>query len=254
MVAIDGYTLDNPPSDYGLTISKSVQAVRIEQREQPDYFLPDNYTMELRLQGIHSLNRQSDLDELETLQTKAINGGSFTIDFDPFFSGSGTLTDSNFPQENQRGEYDFTFLIESESTDATAYPAHSTPSKTTTFTLGSFTFGFDPEEMREAYLRDVGTATTYAGQETGRDRGGLKTKVTLQGYIDGAGQQTLRSKAKSTTVEALDAEFQDGNAVIQSLEVSNNDDAPDYVTGLFDYDLSLLLTEDAESGTGQVTT
>jgi hypothetical protein len=85
------------------------------------------------------------------------------------------------------------------------------------------------------------------------DNAGLVPKVQVSGNIDGEGQEQLWEKARNNVLAYLSAEFQNGWCLIDSLSIRNNPEAPDYLEGLFQYDLDVLIVRDPGTGIGDVT-
>jgi len=251
-LTVDGYTFDNPPTDYRKKIDLSNEPQTVFRRFTADFYQSGSQDVELQVQGQLSLNEASDLSELQTLQDKAISGGEVSVDFDPFFSGTGVITDNPFRQENERGRYDFTLKINEMDTDPSAYPAHATPQTGNTFELGSFDFGYDPESVQQDYDRQTAQVETLQGINRVVDNKGLVPRVEVSGRIDGAGAQALWDKARSNALSYLSAEFQDGWSLITTLMVQNDPDAPDFVTGLYRYTVEFLIVKDPAGGIGQV--
>jgi len=142
--------------------------------------------------------------------------------------------------------------VNSISTDSSSYPAHATPTTGNTFKLGSFDFGYDPETVEENYERQTTTTDRLQGISQSVDNAGLVTKVTIDGNTDGGGLTALWDKARNNELSYLDAEFQNGWALIADLSVQNNENAPDYLTGLFRYSLDVLIVSDPTGGIGDV--
>ena len=251
-LTVDGYTFDNPPGDYRKIIQLSNNPQQVFRRQSSDFYQSDSQDVEVQVSGELSLNESSDLSELQTLQQKAINGGEVSVEFDPFFSGRGVITDNPFRQEDQRGQYDFTFKINSIDTDDTAFPSHATPQTGNTFELGSFDFGYDPDSVQQDYERMTPSVETLQGLNRTVDNKGLVPRVTVSGRTDGAGIQALWQKARNNSLSYLSAEFQNGWSLITRLQVGNDPDAPDFVTGLYQYSVDLLVVKDPGSGIGQV--
>jgi hypothetical protein len=251
-LTVDGYTFDNPPSDYRKIIQLSNNPQPFFNRFSSDFYQSDSQDVQFQVSGELSLNESSDLSELETLQKKAINGGEVSVEFDPFFSGKGVIVDNPFTQEDQRGSYDFTFKINKIDTDPTGYPAHATPTTGNTFELGSFNFGFDPDSVEEEYQRQTASVETLQGLNRVVDNKGLVPEVTVSGRTDGAGGQALWDKARTNALSYLSAEFQQGWSLITRLQVGNDPDTPDFVTGLLQYSADFLIVKDPSGGIGNV--
>jgi len=251
-LTVDGYTFDNPPTDFRKKIDLSNEPQPHFRRFTADFYQSNSQDVELQVQGMLSLNESTDLSELQTLQDTAISGGEVNINFDPFFSGTGVITDNPFRQENERGRYDFTFKINDMQTDPSAYPAHATPQTGNTFELGSFDFGYDPDSVQQAYERQTEQVDTLQGLNRVVDNQGLIPRVEVSGRIDGTGQEELWQKARNNALSYLSAEFQNGWSLITTLMVQNDPNAPDFVTGLYRYTAEFLIVKDPSGGIGQV--
>lgn len=251
-LTVDGYTFDNPPSDYRKIIQLQNNPLQTFARQAVDFYQSDSQNVQVQVSGELSLNESTDLTELETLQQKAIQGGEVSIDFDPFFSGTGVITDNPFRQEDQRGQYDFTFSVNSVTTDPSGYPDHATPTTGNTFELGDFNFGFDPDSVQQQYERLTPSVETLSGLNQTVDNKGLIPRVTVSGRTDGSGGQALWQKARDNALSYLSAEFQNGWSLLTRLQVGNDDSTPDFVTGLLQYSMDVLIVKDPSSGIGQV--
>lgn len=251
-LTIDGYTFDNPPSSYRKRIDLGNSPQPHYEKTATPFYRSDSQQITLELSGRLNLNDQGDLDELEKLQAKAIEGGEVDVQFDPFFSGTGVIEDDPFDQENQVGTYSFTIAINEEYTDDSAYPAHATPTTGNTFELGDFDFGFDPSTVSQEYERQTERVDRLQGVAHTSDTKGLVTRVSLEGRVDGGGQAKLWDKARSNALAYLSAEFQNGWALLNSLSVQKDDATPDYLQGLFRYSAEFVIVKDPTSGIGEV--
>ena len=253
-LTIAGYTFDNPPEKYRKHLTLGNTPVPHYRKGLAQFYQSGQQELQLEVEGRLSLNEQSDLNELEQLQQIAIDGGEVEVQFDPFFTGECVIEDDPFRQSKEMGRYRFIMTVNSVDTDTTAYPAHATPTTGNTFTLGSFDFGYDPESVEENYERQTNTVDRLSGISQSTDTAGLVTKVTIDGNTDGAGQAALWDKARNNELSYLDAEFQNGWALIADLSVQNNENAPDYLKGLFRYSLDLLIVSNPDGGIGEVST
>lgn len=251
-LTIDEYEFDNPPEGYRKHLTLGNSPVPHHKRRLAQFYQSDQQEIQFEVDGRLSLNEQNDLDELERLQEIAIEGGQVEVDFDPFFSGECIIEDDPFRQSEELGSYRFIMTVNDIYTDTSAYPSHATPTTGNTFTLGSFDFGYDPESVEENYDRQSTTVDRLQGISQSVDDAGLVTKVTIEGNTDGAGQAALWDKARSNELSYLNAEFQNGWALIADLSVQNNDEAPHYLKGLFRYSLDLLIVSNPQGGIGEV--
>lgn len=252
-LTIDGYTFDNFPNSYSKRIQVRNSEVPHYKRRLSDFYQSGSKRVELRVSGRLSLNEQDDLTELDELKVKAIEGGEVEIDFNPFFAGRGVIVSNPFRESAQEGTYDFKIQINEETTDATAYPAHATPATPTTFTLGGFNFGYDPQTLNRDYARQTSQADRISAISQTEDNRGLVPTVKLQGVIDGAGQASLWEKAKTNALSYLEADkFQSGYALITDLEVSSNPDTPDFTQGVFNYNINFLVVSNPEDNIGTI--
>ena len=251
-LSIGGYEFDNPPEKYRKHLTLGNTPVPHYRKGLAQFYQSGQQELQFEAEGRLSLNEQNDLDELEDLQEIAIEGGEVEVNFDPFFSGTCIIEDDPFRQADELGHYRFVMTVNDVSTDTTAYPSHLTPTTGNTFKLGSFDFGYDPESVEENYERQTNTVDRLSGISQSIDTAGLVTKVTIDGNTDGAGQAALWDKARSNELSYLDAEFQKGWALIADLSVRNNENAPDYLNGLFQYSVDLLIVSNPEGGIGQV--
>jgi len=251
-LTIGGYEFDNPPEKYRKHLTLGNTPVPHYRKGLAQFYQSGQQELQFEVEGRLSLNEQNDLEELEDLQEIAIQGGEVDVDFDPFFSGECIIEDDPFRQADELGYYRFILTVNSVFTDDTAYPSHATPTTGNTFKLGSFDFGYDPESVEENYERQTNTVDRLQGISQSVDNAGLVTKVTIDGNTDGAGQTALWDKARSNELSYLDAEFQKGWALIADLSVRNNENAPDYLKGLFQYSLDLLIVSNPEGGIGKV--
>jgi len=175
------------------------------------------------------------------------------VDFDPFLSGTGVLTDTPFRQESQRGRYNMTIAVNELNTDPSGFPDHAEPTTGNVFEYGSFTFGFDPDTVRQEYTRQTAEADRLTGLNRTTDNAGLIPRVEVSGRIDGAGAHALWSKARNNELSYLSAEFQNGWALLSKVLVANDPDTPDFVTGLYRYTAEFVIVKDPSSGIGDVT-
>jgi hypothetical protein len=251
-LTIGGYTFDNPPTGYRKQITLGNNPIPHFGRSLASYFQSDNQNLEVEVSGRLSLNEQPDLDELERLQTLAIEGGEVDIQFDPFFSGTGVIEDNPFRQSNEHSTYQFILNVNKDTTDSSAYPFHATPTTGNSFKLGTFDFGFDPDSVKENYVRQTESVDRLQGTAQTVDNAGLVTRVSVDGNTDGGGAVALWDKARSNELSLLDAEFQQGWTLIDALSIENNENAPDYIKGLFEYSLDLLVVSDPVNGIGRV--
>jgi hypothetical protein len=251
-LTIGGYEFDNPPEKYRKHLTLGNTPVPHYQKGLAQFYQSGQQELQFEVEGQLSLNEQNDLQELEDLQEIAIQGGEVHVDFDPFFSGDCIIEDDPFRQADELGYYRFILTVNRVYTNDTAYPPHATPTTGNTFKLGGFDFGYDPESVEENYERQTNTVDRLQGISQSVDNAGLVTKVTIDGNTDGAGQTALWDKARSNELSYLDAEFQNGWALIADLSVRNNENAPDYLKGLFQYSLDLLIVSDPEGGIGEV--
>jgi len=251
-LSIDGYEFDNPPEKYRKHLTLGNNPVPHYRKGLAQFYQSGQQEIQFEVEGRLSLNEQNDLDELEELQQIAIRGGEVEVAFDPFFSGTCIIEDDPFRQADELGYYRFILTVNSVSTDDTSYPSHATPTTGNTFKLGSFDFGYDPESVEENYERQTNTVDRLSGISQSIDTAGLVTKVTIDGNTDGAGQTALWDKARSNELSYLDAEFQKGWALIADVSVRNNENAPDYLKGLFQYSLDLLIVSNPSGGIGEV--
>lgn len=252
-LTVNGYEFDNPPEDYRKRINLGNNPIPHFRRYLAKYYQSDRQELIFEVEGQLSLNESTDLDDLAKMQQLAVKGGSAVpVDFDPFFSGEAVIVDDPFRQAKERGTYRFTFNINTESTDSTAYPSHATPSTPNTFELGGWDFGYDPNSLEQNYDRQTATVNRLQGISQTTDTAGLVTELQIDGNTDGGGQATLWKKARTNALAYLEAEFQNGWALIDRLEISNNKQAPDYLEGLFEYSMDVLIVSDPRSGIGDV--
>lgn len=257
-LTVAGYTFENPPEEYRKLARLSNSPQPSVGKEATDFYQSDSQDLQFQVEGTLALDpplgeTQDDLDELERLQQIAIDGGEVQVDFDPFFSGKCVIEDDPFRQSEGESDYSFTFTINSESTDDTAYPARNPPDTGNTFELGSLNLGYDPDTVSQNYERQTEKVKRLQGIAKSVDNSGLIPKVKVSGNLDGDGQATLWEKARNNVLAFLSAEFQNGWCLIGSLSIRNNPEAPDYLDGLFTYDLDVLIVKDPSSGIGDVT-
>jgi len=255
-LTVGGYTFENPPEEYRKLIRLGNSDQTAFNRNSAAFYQSDSQDIQLQVQGTLALDPAvggtDDLQELTDIQQIAIDGGEVDIEFDPFFSGKGVIEDNPFRQEDGEGTYDFTFTLNTDDTDASAYPAHSAPDTGNTFELGDLDLGFDPNSVTQEYERQTEKVQRLQGIARTVDTKGLVPKVTLSGFIDGGGQATLWDKARSNVMAYLSAEFQNGWCLIDSLSIRNAAETPHYLEGVFRYDLDVLIVADPGSGIGEV--
>lgn len=251
-LTIAGYEFDNPPEAYRKHVTLGNTPVPHYEKGLAQFYQSDQQELQFEVEGRLSLNEQNDLDELEELQQLAIEGGEVEVEFDPFFSGKCVIEDDPFSQADNLSRYRFIMTVNEDTTDSSAYPTHATPTTGNTFKLGSFDFGYDPETVEENYERQTNTVDRLAGVSQSVDNAGLVTKVTIDGNTDGGGLKALWDKARKNELSYLDAEFQKGWALIADLSIQNNENAPDYLKGLFQFNLDLLIVSNPEGGIGEV--
>ncbi|AGM11291.1 hypothetical protein HHTV1_36 [Haloarcula hispanica tailed virus 1] len=256
-LTVAGYTFENPPEEYRKLARLSNSPQTAFNRRSTAFFQSDSQDLQLQVEGTLALDPplgepSDDLDELERLQEIAIEGGEVEVEFDPFFSGNAVIEDDPFRQSDGESSYQFTFSVNSEDTDDTAYPSHSTPDTGNTFELGDLDLGYDPSEVSQNYERQTEKVKRLQGIARTVDTEGLIPKVTISGLIDGGGQAELWDKARQNTLAYLNAEFQNGWVLMDTLSIRNAPEAPDYLTGLFRYDLDILVVMDPASGIGEV--
>jgi len=255
-LTVAGYTFENPPEEYRKLARLSNSAQTAFNRKSSAFYQSDSQDLQFQVEGTLALDPAlggtDDLAELEELQDIAISGGEVEIEFDPFFSGKAVIEDDPFRQEDGESSYQFTFTVNSEDTDSSAYPAHSSPDTGNTFELGDLDLGYDPNQVQQNYERQTEKVKRLQGIARTVDTEGLIPKVKISGLIDGGGQATLWDKARSNTLAYLSAEFQNGWALLDSLSIRNTPEAPDYLTGMFRYDMDILIVMDPASGIGEV--
>jgi hypothetical protein len=254
-LTIDGYTFANPPEDYRKVARLANSPQTAFNKRATEFYQSDSQDLQYRAEGTLALDPAlggtDDLAELEELQELAIRGGEVEVEFDPFFSGKCVIEDDPFRQSAGESTYSFTFTVNSESTDNSAYPAHSTPETGNTFEYGHIDLGYDPTAVQQNYERQTETVKRLQGIARSVDIEGLIPTVTVSGMIDGGGQAELWETARKNRLAYLSAEFQNGWALVDSLSIRNAPEAPDYLTGLFQYDLDLLVVMDPGSGIGE---
>ena len=256
-LTVAGYTFQNPPESYRKQASVGNNPQPAVDKEATDFYQSDSQDLQFVVEGTLALDPplgepSDDLAELERLQEIAIQGGEVDVEFDPFFSGTCIIEDDPFRQSEGESSYKFTFTINSESTDSTAYPVRSPPDTGNTFELGSLDIGYDPRSVSQNYERQTEQVKRLQGIARSIDNAGLVPKVRVSGMIDGEGQDKLWEKARNNVLAYLSAEFQKGWCLIDSLSIRNSPEAPDYLDGLFRYDLDVLIVKDPGSGIGNV--
>jgi hypothetical protein len=255
-LSVAGYTFENPPEEYRKLARLSNNPQPYVNKEASDYYQSDSQDLQFQVEGTLALDPAlggtDDLDELERLQEISISGGEVEVQFDPFFSGKCVIEDDPFRQAEGESTYEFTFTVNSESTDNSAYPARSPPDTGNTFEFGDLDLGYDPDEVSQNYERQTEKVKRLQGIARSVDNDGLIPKVRIGGSIDGEGQAELWQKARDNVQAYLSAEFQKGWALMGSLSIRNNPEAPDYLEGLFTYEMELMIVNDAESGIGEV--
>lgn len=251
-LTVEGYTFDNPPNKWRKSVNLGNTAVPHFRRFMASFYQSDSQELQFEVEGVLSLNESTDLDELEELQQIAIEGGEVTVDFDPFFSGECVIEDDPFEQADEHGRYRFIFTVNEETTDATEYPAHSTPTTGNTFEYGGFDFGFDPDSVEQNYERQTDTVDRLSGIARSVDNAGLVTRVRVEGVTDGDGQEQLWTKARNNAMAFLSAEWQNGWALLESLSVENDEETPHYTKGVYQYTAKFLIVKDPSTGIGQV--
>ena len=255
-LTIAGYTFENPPEQYSKTLELGNEPQRLFRRVSPQYYRSDSQNISVSLGSTLALNPAvggtDDLDELERLQEIAIDGTEVEVEFDPFISGRGVIVNNPFGQSDQEANYNFTINMNSLDTDASAYPARQYPDTPNTFKLGELELGYDPQSVTETYTQATEQVDRLQGISQTVDNKGLIPRVQIQGRIDGAGQRELWERGRSNSLAYLQAEFQNGYALIDSLEIGNLTEAPHYLEGMFDYRVDLLIVSDPDSGIGNV--
>jgi len=256
-LTVAGYTFQNPPESYRKQASVGNNPQPAVDKEATSFYQSDSQDLQLVLEGTLALDPplgepSDDLAELERLQQIAIEGGKVQVDFDPFFSGTCIIEDDPFRQSEGESSYKFTFTINRDSTDAAAYPARNPPDTGNTFELGSLDLGYDPKSVSQNYERQTEQVKRLRGISRSIDNSGLVPKVRVSGFIDGQGQSDLWAKARANVLAYLSAEFQKGWCLIDSLSIRNSPESPDYLDGLFRYDLEVLIVKDPASGIGDV--
>lgn len=256
-LTVGGYTFQNPPEEYRKLARLSNSPQTAFNRKSSAFYQSDSQDLQFQVEGTLALDAplgetSDDLDELTELQDLAISGGEVKIEFDPFFSGKGVIEDDPFRQQEGESSYRFTFTVNSETTDDSSYPSHATPDTGNVFELGDLDLGYDPDTVQQNYERQTERVKRLQGIARAVDTEGLIPKVKISGMIDGAGQATLWDKARNNKMAYLNAEFQNGWALIDTLDVRKAPDAPDYLEGMFQYDMDLLIVMDPGSGIGEV--
>lgn len=255
-LTVAGYTFENPPEEYRKLARVGNSPQTSFNKQATAFYQSDTQDLQFQAEGTLALDPAvggtDDLAELERLQEIAITGGEVQVEFDPFFSGKAVIEDDPFRQDDGESSYQFTFTVNSEDTDSSAYPSHSSPDTGNTFELGDLDLGYDPNTVQQNYERQTEKVKRLQGIARSVDTEGLIPKVKMSGLIDGGGQATLWDKARSNVMAFLSAEFQNGWCLIDTLSIRNAPEAPDYLTGMFRYDLDLLVVADPASGIGEV--
>jgi len=258
-LTVAGYTFQNPPESYRKQANLGNNPQPAVDKEATDFYQSDSQDLQLVIEGTLALDpplgeSSDDLNELERLQDIAIRGGEVQVDFDPFFSGNCIIEDDPFRQSEGESSYKFTLTINSDTTDGSAYPTRNPPDTGNTFELGSLDLGYDPKSVSQNYERQTEQVKRLQGIARSIDNAGLVPQVRVSGMIDGTGQDELWKKARGNVLAYLSAEFQKGWCLIDSLSIRNSPEAPDYLDGLFRYDLDVLIVKDPSSGIGDVST
>ena len=254
-LTVDGYTFANPPEEYRKSARLANSPQTAFNKRSTNFYQSDSQELQYRADGTLALDPAlggtDDLAELEKLQEIAIQGGEVEVAFDPFFSGKCVIEDDPFRQSGGESTYQFTFTVNTDSTDDSTYPSHSSPETGNTFEFGHLDLGYDPREVQQNYERQTETVQRLQGIARSVDIEGLIPTVTVSGMIDGGGQAELWEIARKNRLGYLSAEFQNGWALVDSVSIRNSPAAPDYLTGLFQYDLDLLVVMDPGSGIGE---
>lgn len=255
-LTVAGYTFENPPESYRKQINLGNADQRAFQRQASSFYQSDSQDLKFEVSGTLALDPAvggtDDLAELEKLQDLAIEGGEVAVEFDPFFSGNCIIEDDPFEQSEGESSYSFRFTVNTDETDPSAYPAHTTPNTGNTFEFGNLNLGYDPDSVRQNYDRNVETVDRLSGISRSVDTKGLVPEVQIVGNIDGSGQADLWQKARDNVLAYLSAEFQNGWALMDRLEITSNPDAPHYLEGMFRYRLKCYIVMDPGSGIGSV--
>jgi hypothetical protein len=256
-LTVAGYTFENPPEEYRKLARVGNSPQPAVDKESTDFYQSDFQDLQFQADGTLALDPPlgedaDDLAELERMQEIAIAGGEVDVEFDPFFSGTCIIEDDPFRQSKGESTYSFTFTVNDDTTDSSAYPSRNPPDTGNTFELGSLDLGYDPRSVTQNYERQTEQVKRLQGISRSIDNAGLVPKVTVSGMIDGDGQSTLWEKARNNVLAFLSAEFQKGWCLIDSLSIRNSPEAPDYLQGLFQYDLDVMIVKDPTSGIGDV--
>lgn len=247
-LSINGTTISNRPQAEKRIRLANV-ALPAYERDEPFFQSLGGSEITVSFRGELSTTRPSDITELDTLQTEAIQGQTVLFDFAPFVAGEGVFQRAEFPQEPTRSDYDLGIGVNSLSTGTSNYGTHATPQTGNTFEWGSFDVGFDPASVRQRYDRRTPTATAITGTARTVDRGGRVTRLALSGLIDGQGQYELWERAKANEFARLDTPFQSGDAVLTDLRIRTAPETPQELRGLFEYDAEFLITSPPEPDT-----
>ena len=257
-LTVAGYKFQNPPEEYRKLARVGNNAQPAVGKEATDFYQSDSQDLQFQCEGTLALDPPlgedtDDLAELERLQEIAIQGGEVEVVFTPFFEGTCVIEDDPFRQSEGESSYQFTFSVNEDRTlGSGGWPTRNPPDTGNTFELGSINIGYDPDSVQQNYERQTESVKPLRGVAQSVDNAGLVPKVQVSGNIDGEGQEELWQKARGNVLAYLSAEFQKGWCLIDSLSIRNNPDAPDYLDGLFQYDLDVLIVKDPESGIGSV--
>lgn len=259
-LTVGGYTFENPPEDYVKILNLNNNPQRILDRDTPKFYHPNNQNIRLQVEGSLALNpplgeSSDDVAELDRLQQIAIDGGVVNVDFDPFFSGEAVIRDDPFRQEEGgEAKYQFIFTMNTESTNNSAYPSHAAPDTGNTFQIGNLDLGYEPENLRQNYDQAIESVTRLQGVDQTVDNRGMIPTQKITGKIDGGGQAQLWDVARQNDLKFLQAEFQNGYSLFSELQISNDTRAPQYLEGMFTYEMELYMVRDSDSDIGQIST
>jgi len=253
-LTVDGYEFEHNPVNYRKIFEASNNSQTFYKRKLADYYQSDAQQLVFSCNGQLSVNQPSDVDELSKLKEKAKTGGEVLVEFDPFFSGRCVIVDNPFTVSNgdQAATYNFSFAVNEELTDPSDFPQHEVPTKGsgTTFKLGGWEFGYDPDSVNDKYDRQTQQVRRLQGLTQTTDNEGLLPTVTLEGLTDGGGQWELWDSAKKNLITYLNSEFQSGWVIINSLTVQNDPSTPQRTKGLFRYSIDFSVVKGADtSGT-----
>jgi hypothetical protein len=247
-LSVAGYTFENQPSNFSKRLTLANQSVPFHGAEAAKFYQSPSQKISFSVRGALSTVEQAGKNELDELQDLAIQNGEVYVDFQPFFAGTCVIKNDPFSQDVGQSEYRFQFQANTDDTDPADFPSHEEPQSPNTFRFGSFSFGYEPESVTQNYDRQVSSARRLEGITRAEDTEGLVAKVDLSGRIDGGGQATLWERARDNVMAFLSAEFQDGFALIDQLRVSQDTGAPDYINGLYQYNVSFFVVQDNPSG------